>query len=162
MVPSLQWRDENRRVPLASGEDVRVGSGRNAAAGYLASSQRAGPGLVILAPRLDDDVRAFVDRCRDEGFTALAPDLSGDDAEGVGREATEMLVANWHPRVGVLAVEGAEAVAAALDDSARLDAVVVPVSGVPERQGGPPRLEVQVTTAAGLAEAFDFLSYHLS
>lgn len=161
-MASMQWRDENRRTPLTSGEDVRIGSGRHGAIGYLASSQRAGPGLVILAPTLDDDVRAFVDRCRDEGFTALAPDLSGDDPEATGRAATEMLVANWHPRVGVLAFEGAGSIAGALDDAARLDAVVVPAAPGIEPPGRAARLQADVTTAGGLAEAFDFLSYHLS
>jgi hypothetical protein len=162
MGPSLQWRDENTRRPLASGDEVRIGSGRRAAVGYLAHSQRAGPGLVILASTVDDELRALVDRCRDEGFTALAPDLTGDAAEDVACAAAEMLITNWHPRVGALALPGTQTVAVALDEAVRLDAVVVAEAGGGGPQSRAPGLAADVTTHTGLREALDFLTYHLS
>jgi hypothetical protein len=162
MGSSLQWRNENRRRPITSGDVVRIGSGRRAADGYLAHSQRAGPGLMILAPVVDRELRAFVDRCRDEGFTVLAPDLSGDAAAEVARAAAEMLLANWHPRLGVLALPGTGDAAIALDETVRLDAVVVPAAESVEPRSRAPGLAADLTTEAGLAEALDFLAYHLS
>ncbi|MQB01085.1 MAG: hypothetical protein GEU78_12455 [Actinobacteria bacterium] len=162
MGSSLQWRNENGRRPIASGDVVRIGSGRRAADAYLAHSQRAGPGLMILAPVVDGELRAFVDRCRDEGFTAMAPDLSGDSAAEVMRAAAEMLVANWHPRLGVLALPGTGDAAIALDGSVRLDAVVVPAAAGAEPRTRAPGLATDLATEAGLAEALEFLAYHLS
>jgi hypothetical protein len=118
--------------------------------------------LLILGPTLDDGLRGLVDACMEEGFTALAPDLTGPEPEGVAREGADMLVSNWHPRVGVLALPGTGSTAVALDGIVRLDAIVLDTS---EGTGSDPRapgLAHDLTSSDGLREALDFLAYHLS
>jgi hypothetical protein len=160
-MSSLQWRDENRAEPRSFGGDVTIGSGRLAATGYLAHSQRVGPGVLVLAPALDDAVRALADRCLAEGFTALAPDLTGEDPAAIAREAAEMLVANWHPRVGVLALRSTETIAVAVAERITPDALIVsePIEMSAVRI---PTLVAEPSADEGLQEAFDFLTYHLS
>jgi hypothetical protein len=117
---------------------------------------------MILAPAIDDRLRAFADRCRDEGFTALAPDLTGPATEDVARAAADMLVTNWHPRLGVLALSGTDAVAIALDQATRLDAVVLADGGDAADRCRSPAMTADVVTEEGLADALEFLTYHLS
>ena len=163
MPASMQWRDQKDIEPRSFGEDVRIGSGRHAVAGYLAHSQRVGPGIVVLTLALDDDARALVERCRDEGFTALAIRPPLERPGPAVREAVGSLVANWHPRVGILALPGTVAVVAEVDSDESLDAIVA--CGVAEGELNGYRAPAwggSIGDEAGFAEALEHLTYHLS
>ena len=164
MPASMQWRDRKDGLePLSFGSDVTIGSGRRAVRGYLAHSQRVGPGIVVVSPSFDDGTRELVDRCRDEGFTALAIELPEEEPARAVVEATQSLVANWHPRVGLLALPGTAAIALEVDATERLDAVVA--WGAAAAELGSFRAPVwgePVADDEGLADALDHLTYHLS
>jgi hypothetical protein len=151
------------------------GRGRSAGSGWLAYSNRAGPGVLVTCERRQSDfARAFARTLCSAGLTALVLD-SGERAGPVDHwaptigAAADYLTENWHPRLGVVALAG---VSPAIDLAARRDpdAVVLvecpddvefsPVVPVLQLDPGPKsdgeHLELDVQ------EIIDFLRYHLS
>lgn len=156
MGKNFVLRPENTRQPRSFGSSVTFGKRRDKGTGYMARSERAGPGVIVLHEffGLTPSFRDLADRLCDEGFTALAVDLydgatagSVDEAlalmDSLDEEqvilqlkaATDHLASNWHPRVGVVGFSLGAGLALGLIQEARLDAAVVyygcaPVDGV--------------------------------
>jgi carboxymethylenebutenolidase len=129
------------------GEMVLFGKRRDAAVGYQAASQRAGPGVLVIpeAYGLTPHFKSFADRLnRDELFTVVAFDLyhgataahrdeaialrdSLDRARVIAKleAAAEHLTANWHPRLGVIGFSLGAAYAVALAHEIEIEATVV-------------------------------------
>ena len=104
----MQWRQPPERVDHPHGDLVEFGRGRSRARGYLAHSDRVGPGVLLL----DEHGHERADALNGEGFTVLVPELDlGEGRDGAIVAAAEYLSANWHPRLGVVGV-GAEGVLA--------------------------------------------------
>jgi len=104
----MQWRQPPERVNHLHGDLVEFGRGRSRSRGYLAHSDRVGPGVLLL----DQHGHARADELNGEGFTVLVPELDLDAGDGGAIvAAAEYLSANWHPRLGVVGVgpEGAAA-----------------------------------------------------
>ena len=124
MAPSLQWRDrKDNLVSRSFGEDIKFGKRSDAGTGYLAHSDRVGPGVVLLHEffGLTQSFRDYADGLNREGFTVLVPDLydgaiaeDPTEAEAMAdsldtertmlqlRAACEHLTANWHPRLALV------------------------------------------------------------
>jgi carboxymethylenebutenolidase len=102
---------------------ISFGKRRDAGTGYLARSERVGPGVLVLHEffGLTPSFKKACDRLNEAGFTALAPDLydgviatSVDEArelaESLDVEAAMLrlgaaaghLTSNWHPRLGAI------------------------------------------------------------
>lgn len=113
----------NPNEPSRYSRTTGFGRGKSRGSGYLAYSDRIGPGVLVLHEffGLTPSFRDYCDRLCDEGFTALAPDLYdgaiAEDVEGAEalrdsldvetvmarlRAAAEHLTSNWHPRLGVV------------------------------------------------------------
>jgi carboxymethylenebutenolidase len=128
-----------------TGEMISFGKRRDAGTGYMARSERVGPGVVLLHEffGLTDSFKQMADDLNAAGFTVLAPDLydgviaetveeassmSDDlDVDRVLRQlgaATEHLSANWHPRVGVVGFSLGAWYALKLAQQRSLEAVV--------------------------------------
>ncbi len=128
MGVTVQWRGEPGREPHAYGKTVTFGNLRDKGSGYMSYSERIGPGVVILADRLDAETRSLADALMHEGFTVLAPELGAPDpelAQRVAVAAIEYLVDNWHPRIGVVAFGAAGAMAQEIADRRVLDATAL-------------------------------------
>ena len=146
MGSTLTWRQPPERRPRRHGERVSVGRGRLRLDGYLAHSDRSGPGVLVLHESfgLQQSFIDLSDRLAGEGFTAFAPDLYGGRmaasieeaaalADGLDPELTRRrlaeaaahLRANWHPRLGAIGFSSGAAHATALGDEPGLDALVV-------------------------------------
>ena len=122
MGASLQWRGENSREPSSYGKAITFGNIRDKGTGYMSYSERVGPGIVVLGGSQE-----LCDWLTGEGFTALAPVLSHDDAtnDRLIDAAVDHLVDNWHPRVGVLAFGDSRALARRLVERRTLDAAAL-------------------------------------
>lgn len=120
MGATIQWRQENEREPARYGKIVTFGNLRDKGSGYMAYSERVGPGLVVLGGSA-----ALCDQLMDEGFTALAPELpeDPDKATRLLRAAIDYLLDNWHPRIGILVFGEKRSFSDGLDRS--VDAVVI-------------------------------------
>ena len=130
MGVTVQWRGENEREPTAYGKTIAFGNLRDKGTGYMSYSDRVGPGIVVLGGS-----KEICDRLTDEGFTALAPVLTEDEAKNdrLIDAAIDHLLDNWHPRVGIIGVGNAGRLvhraldrrsvdgSAVLDDEAELD-----------------------------------------
>jgi hypothetical protein len=163
---TLQWRfepgDRNNRSFTATAE---FGGHRDHGTGYMAYSDRVGPGVILVAEDVDDDVKAMADALNDEGFTVLAPYQSGAPQLAA---AVEHLSTNWHPRVGAIGLHGGVAAACALAGAMQLDALVL-IEGVPETNVDhwrTPILVYKTLAPSELEDAWnrttDFLHYNLS
>ena len=120
----MQWRQPPDRVNHLRGDLVEFGRGRSRARGYLARSDRVGPGVLILDPHGHERADAL----NGEGFTALVPDLELEGVhEGAIVAAAEYLSDNWHPRLGVIAVGsgGAEMAHALVERGVTFDLLVL-------------------------------------
>ncbi|HEY7873647.1 MAG TPA: dienelactone hydrolase family protein [Actinomycetota bacterium] len=124
MGSTIQWREPpDDRTNRSTGEMVSFGKHRDAGRGYMARSERVGPGVLVLHEffGLQDSFVAYADRLNRAGFTVLVPDLyDGEIASSVDaatalarsldrdatmrklRAAADLLTANWHPRLGVV------------------------------------------------------------
>lgn len=140
-------RPENTKEPRSFGSMITFGRNRAKGTGYMASSERSGPGVLVLHEffGLTPSFRAFADRLCDEGFTALCVDLydgrvAGDVSEAKAlassldeelsflklRAAIDHLKGNWHPRAGVVGFSlGAYFAAKLAEEAVPLDAAVV-------------------------------------
>jgi carboxymethylenebutenolidase len=102
---------------------VDFGRRRDAGRGYMARSDRVGPCVLLLHEffGLQESFEEYADRLNAEGFTVLVPDMydgavarnveeavalrDAVDADALMRKlgaAADLLVDNWHPRLGVL------------------------------------------------------------
>jgi carboxymethylenebutenolidase len=147
MGSTIQWREPPGDRPNATtGELVEFGRRRDAGRGYMARSERVGPGVLVLHEffGLQDSFKTLADRLNAEGFTVLVPDLydgalasSVDEAialrDALDPEATirrlgaaaDLLTDNWHPRLGVVGFSLGAAYAVALAGARALDALVL-------------------------------------
>ena len=145
MGKSISWRDRNDKEPRSYGREVTFGKRKDLGRGYMAHSDRAGPGVIVLHEffGLQDSFKRFADRLSDEGFTALAVDLyegtivdTVEDAKAAAQSLDEDHVLemlggairhlrdNWHPRVGVIGFSLGAGFACALASRHPLEATV--------------------------------------
>jgi carboxymethylenebutenolidase len=107
MGATLSWREPFEGDNRTFGATVSFGGLRNRGTGYMAYSDRVGPGVLIV-PDAHGLSRAFRDLADDlnrSGFTVLCPDLHGADevrARTCLEAAGHHLADNWHPRLGVI------------------------------------------------------------
>lgn len=118
----MQWRGEQPREPASYGKVITFGNLRDKGTGYMSYSERVGPGVVVLGGS-----QQLCDWLTEEGFTALAPDLPGDEAtaDRIVDAAIDHLVDNWHPRVGAVAFGDQRTFARRLAERRNLDAVAL-------------------------------------
>lgn len=124
MGASLQWRQPPERENHLHGEVVQFGRGRSRGTGYLAHSNRVGPGVLLL----DASGQERADVLNAQGFTSLVPRLPADRDPGpLLAAAAEFLSVNWHPRLAVMAVgtDRAPALSALVEARTSLDLVVL-------------------------------------
>jgi carboxymethylenebutenolidase len=136
----------NPNEPRNFERTVTFGKRRDAGTGFMAYSERIGPGVLVLheAYGLSDSFKQLAIDLRNEGFTVLAPDLFNGTvtteldvartlASAMDRERTLLklraaaafLVDNWHPRVGVLGFSMGAGQAADLAQSYPVEATVL-------------------------------------
>ena len=123
MVIIQHPQEPNENTPTCRGETVQFGGRSDRGSGYLARSERSGPGVILLHEwfGLQDGFKAIADRLCAEGFTVLAPDFfdgklaaneqeaevlaKAGDSDLTGfrlKAAARFLIENWHPRLGVI------------------------------------------------------------
>ena len=138
--------------------------------GFMAYSERSGPGVLVLhpPPSWADPVLDFARSVRDDGFTVLVPRLDTDQ-RGVEvdqvNEAADYLADNWHPRFGILGFGAAVPMAIQLAGGRECDAIVL--GGPAEVQAAPMRAPLLVCESVSpspglLEETLEFFHYHLS
>lgn len=114
--------------------------------GYMAYSERSGPGVLVLHEffGLQPSFISFADSLEAEGFTVLVPDLydgrmasTVEEAEALSDgldfddtmdrldAACEHLIANWHPRLGVIGFSLGAYLATALVQRRSVEATIV-------------------------------------
>jgi carboxymethylenebutenolidase len=115
--------EPNDKEPPRYAKTIGFGKRRDAGTGYMAYSDRVGPGVIVLHEffGLTQSFKSYADALCEAGFTVLAPDLydgyiapnvdeagkkakSLDDGIVMGRlaAAAAHLMDNWHPRLGVV------------------------------------------------------------
>ncbi|MGH2752261.1 MAG: dienelactone hydrolase family protein [Actinomycetota bacterium] len=134
----------------SAGERISFGGLSDKGSGYMAYSERVGPGVLVLHDGygLIPSVKRLTDRFVAEGFTALAVDLydgrvarNPDEARALAaardpdevmprlRAAAEHLSDNWHPRLGLVGFSVGASWATALALQIEVDATVVYYGG---------------------------------
>ena len=109
MGVTLQWREPPDRENRSFSKIVHFGGRRDGGSGYMALSDRVGPGVLVVhddgsAPWL----RPTADRLNKLGFTVLAPQLPEKRSEKSGLSpdilvaAADFMIDNWHPELGVI------------------------------------------------------------
>jgi hypothetical protein len=127
---SIQWRQpppglRNSRY----GRLVEFGRGRSFCRGYMASSSRVGPSVLVVDEPggFEEHAVRFADALNHGGFTALSVDLAEVGRDGTAtvlESACSFLSENWHPRLGVVAFDSMVPVAARAAIDARAEALV--------------------------------------
>ena len=113
----------NDNEPPRYGRMIEFGKRRDAGTGYMAYSDRVGPGVILLHEffGLQPSFKDYADKLCEAGFTVLVPDLydgyiapSVEDATKKAQSLDEEhvmrvlkagaahLMDNWHPRLGVI------------------------------------------------------------
>ena len=113
----------NDKEPPRYGKMIEFGKRSDAGTGYMAYSDRVGPGVVLLHEffGLTQSFKDYADKLCEEGFTVLAPDLydgyiapdsdealkkaqslDNDHAMRRVKAAAAHLMDNWHPRLGAV------------------------------------------------------------
>jgi carboxymethylenebutenolidase len=158
---AIQWRTPETKTARRFGREIRFGGGRDACTGYMAYSERVGPGVIVVHDffGLSDATRNYADDLTRRGFTVIAPDLYDgelattvdgaiklkdqlDEVVAIRRlsAAARHLTDNWHPRVGVVGFSLGGGFAGELASSGAVEATVVyygPPGGSPETFTGP-------------------------
>ena len=167
MGSTLHWREPPGRDARDFETIVEFGRGRCSGTGFMAYSERSGPGVLMLhpPPSWADPVIDFARGVHSDGFTVLVPEL-GVDREGAGleriAEAADYLVDNWHPRLGVVGFGDAAELAGQFAGDRQCDAVVLCGGQVPDFGSvGAPVLRCPIGEPVG-QEILEFLHYHLS
>jgi dienelactone hydrolase len=180
-MTTLYWREPPRRDPRDFETFVEFGRGRRSGRGFMAYSERAGPGVLVLhpAPSWPDPVLDFARAVHGDGFTVLVPDAGVDGGDGELERvaaAADYLADNWHPRLGIVGFGAAAVMACRLAGARECDALVLYGGSDANRFEGP-LLSHKGTGSFidshaegfGLSEArtahertLEFLHYHLS
>ncbi len=104
----MQWREPPDRENRSFSKIVHFGRHRDAGSGYMALSDRIGPGvLVVHADGSAPWLGPTADRLNKLGFTVLAPHVprvTGDagGAADILIAAADFLIDNWHPELGMI------------------------------------------------------------
>ena len=168
MGSTLHWREPPDRDARDFETFLEFGRGGRSGTGFMAYSERSGPGVLVLQPPPSwrDAALDFARAVRDDGFTVLVPDLDGSGADPVRlKAAAEYLVDNWHPRLGVVGFGDAVALAGQLAEERACDALVLYCRDeVGTSSSRAPILRQPSDTAidASDEETLEFLRYHLS
>jgi carboxymethylenebutenolidase len=125
---------------------MHFGTRRHGGTGYMAYSERSGPGVLVLHEffGLQPSFVSYADSLEAEGFTVLVPDLYDgrlasniEEAsalrDGLDFDATmqrldaacEHLIDNWHPRLGVIGFSFGASLATALVQQRPAEATIV-------------------------------------
>lgn len=154
MGVTLQWRgDPGDRDDRHHETSTTFGGGRSRGEGHLFHSDRVGPCLLVIGS--GDPVRELARGLGRHGFTVLA--VESQDA-AVLEEAARFLTDNWHPRLGVIAVGGADVTA--LLQRVTPDAIVCLGDGIETEV---PLLVVEDDRGGDSGdEVVDFLLYNVS
>jgi hypothetical protein len=168
MGATLHWREPPDRDARDFETFVEFGRGRRSGTGYMAYSERSGPGVLVLhpPPSWSDPVVGFAQAVHAEGFTVLVPGMEAGDAGPERLEAAvEFLVDNWHPRLGIVGFDSAAVIAEKLAAARGCDALVL----YRRDEAGTSSLRIPIlrhpaatATAASLEETLEFLRHHLS
>src|ERR671918_868854 len=167
MGSTLQWREPPDRDARDFETFVEFGRGRRSGTGFMAYSERSGPGVVLLhpPPSWTDPVLDLARLIHSDGFTVLVPDdQSGSELERIGA-AADYLIDNWHPRFGVVGFGPSAEIAVQLVGARGCDALVL--------YGGDEAIDTSLrapvlrhvsdaTSTAAHEETLEFLRYHLS
>ncbi len=78
-----------------AGQMIEFAANGGTARGYLATSDRGGPGVIMVQEwwGLNDQIKGMADRLAAEGFTVLAPDLYHGDMAREPQEAQKLMMA---------------------------------------------------------------------
>lgn len=146
MGNSIQWRHPPTRPPREFGDRMHFGTRQHGGTGYMAFSERSGPGVLVLHEffGLQPSFISYANAVEAEGFTVLVPDLydgriaaTVDEARALKQSlgfddtmqrldaACEHLTANWHPRLGVIGFSFGADLAMALAQRRSIEATVV-------------------------------------
>lgn len=135
----MQWREPPDRENRSFSKIVNFGRHKDAGSGYMALSDRVGPGVLVVhgdgsAPWLS----STADRLNKLGFTVLAPhvphrigDAGGSPAADILMAAADFLIDNWHPELGVIVHRSPDERVLPLLTGGKLAAVVA-YDGLPE------------------------------
>jgi len=166
MGSTLHWREPPDRDARDFETFLEFGRGGRSGTGFMAYSDRSGPGVLVLhpPPSWGDTVLDFARAVHDDGFTVLVPDLDGSGADPARlKAAAEYLVDNWHPRLGVVGFGDAVAHARQLAEERGCDALVLYRDDEPD--GAPvvtPVLSLPAAPGGSLQATLEFLHHHLS
>jgi dienelactone hydrolase len=168
---TLAWRDPSDRDNRAFGSSVTFGGRSDRGTGYMAFSDRVGPGVLLVpdGSGLTGSLVALADEFREAGFTVLCPDLHGTDertARARLRAGAAHLTDNWHPRLGLVGFSIGADLAAGVAEELEPSALVLfsPSVSVPADPGMPIQVHVgpDAVSPASIEQTFDFLRHHLS
>jgi carboxymethylenebutenolidase len=130
MGATLTWREPPERPNRAYGSRVTFGGSRDRGTGYMAYSDRVGPGVIVVhdAFGIGPGLVALADDHNRNGFTVLCPDLHGA-VETAARSqllaAARHLTDNWHPRLGIVGFSVGAELGAALAEEVDASALVL-------------------------------------
>jgi dienelactone hydrolase len=166
MGSTLQWREPPDRDARDFETFVEFGRGRRSGTGFMAYSERSGPGVVLLhpPPSWTDPVLDLARRIHSDGFTVLVPDdRSSSELERMGA-AADYLLDNWHPRLGFVGFGSSAEIAVQLADTRGCDALVLYGGEEAGMSVRTPVLRQPAGSASTTAheETLEFLRYHLS
>lgn len=130
MGATLTWREPPDRHNRAYGSPVTFGGLRDRGTGYMAYSDRVGPGVIIVHDGfgIGPGLVALADDYNRNGFTVLCPDVHGT-AEATAHSqlvaAAHHLTDNWHPRLGIIGFSVGAELAAAVAEEVETSALVL-------------------------------------
>jgi carboxymethylenebutenolidase len=146
MGRSIGWRLPREGRGRTFRRTIEFGKRSDAGTGYMSYSDRVGPSVIVLHEffGLQDSFKGYADELNDEGFTVLVPDLydgvvvdTVEEAERMAdsldhdramrklNAAAEHLIANWHPRLGVIGFSLGGSLAVGFAQRRPVDAVVL-------------------------------------
>jgi carboxymethylenebutenolidase len=153
---SFQWRQPRTVEARGLARTIAFGGRRDRGTGYLAFSERVGPCVLVLPDPYGPQklFESHADALRDEGFTALVPDLYDGVVAETPEEAAEIassldsertmlrvraaathLTDTWHPRLGAVGFSLGAWFACELAQEGGLEATVL-YSGLGDLRSG--------------------------